>query len=137
MSSTFGDSPPETPSLVIEELALDDEDLNTTGFLSFNLPPSLLDLNRVISCSCYFSFPKSVIMLSALRFCDSLIAVTLGCHSFVIHLKILLVQSWFEIVLPRFCNLFTMWVNLICMKEMVSSSSIQKSSMIPLVGLYG
>ena len=28
--------------------------------------------------------------------------ITLGCHSLVIHLKILLVQSWLEMSLPRF-----------------------------------
>jgi hypothetical protein len=107
ISSSFGDSPPESTSPLLDELALDEEALNTTGFFSFNLLSSSLDLKRLISYSCSFSLPKSVIILRALRFYDSLIVVTLGCHSFVIHLKILLVQSWFEIVLPRFCNLFT------------------------------
>jgi len=81
---------------------MDEVVFKAMDFLSFFLESSSLHLNRVIPCSCSFSLPKSVIILRALRFCDSLIAVTLGCHSLVIHLKILLVQSWFEMSLPRF-----------------------------------
>jgi len=107
MSSALGYSPPESCSPMIDELALDEEAFSEIGFLSLNLPSSSLDLNRMIACSCSFSLPKSVIIPRVMRFYDSLIAVTLGCQSLVIHLKILLVQSWFETVLPRFCNLFT------------------------------
>ena len=43
---------------------------------------------------------------------------------------ILFQQSWFEIVLPRFCNLFTIWVNLIFMEEMVSPCSMRTRVLI-------
>jgi len=105
---------------------LDEEAFNRTDFFSLFLRSSSLDFSRRISCS--LRFLNRVVIPRVLRFWDSYIAVTMGCQSLVMHLNTFLVQSWFEMSFPMFCNLLTICVNLICMKKMNLPSSMWKSS---------
>ena len=95
--------------IVTEEVVANEETFNAMNFFSFFLTSSSLVFSLRISYSCSLSLPKRVVIPRALRFWDSFIAVTLDYQSLVIHLNTLLIQSWFEISFPKFCNLLTMW----------------------------
>jgi len=76
---------------------------------------SIFMLGRsVSSCTCSSNNLKRLATSKVLGFCDSLMAVTLGCHSLLKHLKTLLTTSLFSKVLPSPTSLFTMRGYLSC-----------------------
>lgn len=80
------------------------------------------------SFSCLVIFPNSFVMSKLLGSFDFLRAVTFGCHSMHIDLRILLAQSLLEKVFPKLSNLLIKWRKWVCLDSTNYWGSIQKCS---------
>ena len=115
------------------------EDLELEATIAINFLPTSFSLlfsfltffsfysKQMSSYSCYSSLPKKLVVSNVNRLLASLMAMTLGCHSLLRHLKILLVASSLETGLSSAFKRFARWVNLFCISTMVSQCYIWKS----------
>ena len=80
------------------------------------------------SISCSYNFPNKVAKDIEERSLLSEIAVTLGCHSLLKHLKTLLIKSSLGKIFPKEARCLTICVNLFCMLWMFSLGFILNNS---------